>query len=251
MAPDEESASVDPDRRDEFALARRDLSLAYERKTSLCAPFVALLPVSGASVSILATSLGQSTVCSSNPTATRLDELQFDLGEGPCWQAMTSGQPVLTADLKASGAVWPIFIGAVYNDPHARDVGAMFAFPLTVGSLDIGAVDLFTTEVAELTDAEVAEASALANVAAWQVLRGILQDPSEERSLDSDGLPPSPSSRREVHQATGMVLAQLNISAADAALLIRAHAFASGRSVREVATDIVERRLDFLSGERQ
>jgi hypothetical protein len=38
------------------------------------------------------------------------------------------------------------------------------------------------------------------------------------------------SSRREIHQATGMVLAQLNIAVDDAALLLRAHAFASGRT---------------------
>lgn len=250
MSPDKDDASKGPSRRDEFIRAQRELSFSFERKTSLCAPFVALLPVSGASVSILATSLGQSTVCSSNSTASRLDELQFDLGEGPCWEALASGQPVLTTDLKAAQSVWPIFIGAVYDDPQASKVGAMFAFPLTVGSLDIGAVDLFTTQITELTLSEVADASALADVAAWQVLRSILQDPANDQALDSDGLPPSPSSRREVHQATGMVLAQLNISAADAALLIRAHAFASGRTVREVATDIVERRLDFLSGER-
>jgi hypothetical protein len=55
-------------------------------------------------------------------------------------------------------------------------------------------------------------------------------------------------SRREVHQATGMILVQLGISADEASLLLRAHAFSSGRSVKEVANDVVERRLDFSTG---
>jgi hypothetical protein len=74
------------------------------------------------------------------------------------------------------------------------------------------------------------------------VLRRILADNATD---DFGG--PSVGNRREVHQATGMVLAQLGINAADAALLLRAHAYSSGRSVAEVANDIVERRLDFAT----
>jgi ribosomal protein S4 len=52
-------------------------------------------------------------------------------------------------------------------------------------------------------------------------------------------------SRRLIHQATGMVLAQLDISAGDARLLIEGHAFAQNQPMREVAEAILERRLDF------
>ncbi|WP_375372628.1 ANTAR domain-containing protein [Clavibacter capsici] len=48
-----------------------------------------------------------------------------------------------------------------------------------------------------------------------------------------------------MHQATGMVIAQMGLSAADALLVLRGHAFATNRSVRDVANDVVERRLDF------
>jgi hypothetical protein len=44
-----------------------------------------------------------------------------------------------------------------------------------------------------------------------------------------------------------MVLAQTGTSATDALLLLRAHAFAQGRTVREVARDVVARTLDFTS----
>jgi hypothetical protein len=51
--------------------------------------------------------------------------------------------------------------------------------------------------------------------------------------------------RREVHQASGMVSAQLDITVDDALLVLRGHAFATSTSLREVATDVVARRLDF------
>jgi AmiR/NasT family two-component response regulator len=51
--------------------------------------------------------------------------------------------------------------------------------------------------------------------------------------------------RREVHQATGMILAQLNVPATEAFFRLRAHAFATGRTVQDVAHDVVTRILDF------
>jgi len=214
---------------------------AHERESSLCAPFLSLLPVTGAAVSVLAGVSGQSTMCSSDSTAARLDELQFDLGEGPCWDAMSTRRPVLHADFHHDQTdEWPMFRRAVHEDPRGSGVQAVYAFPLFVGSLDIGAVDFYSTSRTPLQSHEVTDASELASVAAWQVLRRILSDTATD-----DAAGPSTYNRREVHQATGMVLAQLDITAEEAALLLRAHAFSSGRSVAEVANDVVERRLTF------
>jgi hypothetical protein len=224
-----------------FDKARSDLLYAHERKTSLCDPFLSVLPVGGAALSVLAGAAGQSTICASDDTAARLDELQFDLGEGPCWDAMSTRLPVLKPDLGADGAAaWPMFTNAVVHDPIGDDVRALYSFPLYVGSLDIGAVDLYSASTRPMERDQVKDASTLASLAAWQVLRRILADQAGD-DLDTPGA----QNRREVHQATGMVLAQLNISAGDAALLLRAHAFSRGRSVAEVANDVIERRLDF------
>ena len=51
--------------------------------------------------------------------------------------------------------------------------------------------------------------------------------------------------RREIHQATGMILAQLGITATEALLRLQAYAFANERTVRDVASDVVQRNLDF------
>lgn len=233
--------------RSAFEGARRALSVAHVSRASLCDPFLAALPVTGASVCVLVSPAGQTTMCASNSVAERLDELQFDLGEGPCWEALATHGPVLALDIHGGRYdSWPVFAEAVRTDAIGGGVSAMFAFPLVVGSLDIGAVDLYFAEPGELNPHYVAEASALADVAAWQVLRRILEGQTADTADDDDGSP-SRYTRREVHQATGMVLAQLNVTAEDASLLLRAYAFSAGRSVREIATEVVDRRLDFSS----
>ena len=55
------------------------------------------------------------------------------------------------------------------------------------------------------------------------------------------------SDRARVHQAVGMTVAQLTISPSDALAILRAHAFAEGTSLDSIATDVVERRLDFTN----
>ncbi len=49
----------------------------------------------------------------------------------------------------------------------------------------------------------------------------------------------------QVHQASGMVKVQAGVPIDEAFLLLRAHAFATGRSVADVAKDVLERRLRF------
>lgn len=221
-----------------FESAKIAISRSHSRRTNLSEPFLSVLPVTGAAVSVLVGS-GQSTISTTDAVATRLDEIQFDLGEGPCWDAMSTRQPVLSPDFSRSHpASWPLFRDQVLGDPIAQEVRALFAFPLYVGSLNIGAVDLYADQPRELEEVELTRVSKLAELASWQVLRRIIGD---------DGMAddPSPLSRREVHQATGMVLAQLDITSEQAVVLLRAHAFATGRTVRDIATDVVERRLDF------
>jgi AmiR/NasT family two-component response regulator len=55
----------------------------------------------------------------------------------------------------------------------------------------------------------------------------------------------APALRREVHQATGMILVQLNTSATIAYSRLQAYAFAEGRTVQSVAHDVVARVLTF------
>lgn len=221
-----------------FASAVAALSSALELSTSMCEPFLRVFPIAGASISTLGAPFGNETICASDQTVAHLDEVQIDLGEGPCWDAQRNARPILSANLIEDSRVsWPIFAEAV------RESGAasIYAFPLMVGPLSIGALDLYSTESRAFTEKQVADATELAAIVARQVLRQSLS--SRETDRENPFIYAAEHSRRVVDQATGMVLAQLDVSATDALLLIRAHAFANGRSVREIATEIVERRL--------
>lgn len=210
-------------------------SLTAPRKSAqLCAGFVSVLPVQHAAISTLGDPFEVETVCSTDPLAARLDEVQLDFGEGPCWQASDTRTPVLIPDLRSPAAArWSVLQAAVAS----RQVQSAYAFPLSVGSLSIGAVDLYASQVHALSEADISTASNMADNVAIHVLNHALARVNEPPETGS-------SSRRVVHQATGMVIAQLKVSAEDALLIIRAHAFASDRSVRDASADIVARRLD-------
>lgn len=222
---------------DDFAAAVRVLEATDGSNEGLCQPFLDLFRVDGASVSTLGSFLGSETLGASDTMAVRLDELQFDLGEGPCWTAKTEGRPAIEPDVKNNPtAAWPAFFAAIRDD----DVGALFAFPLRIGSLQLGAIDLYSQRPRMFEPLQERQAAAFAHIISRHVLRSAIRDAGGEESAR-----PSPYSRRIVHQATGMVLAQVGISATDAHLLIQGHAFASGRSMKDVAEDILQGTLQF------
>lgn len=72
------------------------------------------------------------------------------------------------------------------------------------------------------------------------IFLGVRTDPGDGQWLDH-----SVHGRAEVHQATGMVLTQLGLSATDALARLRAYAYVEQRLLSEVAHDVVTRRLHF------
>jgi hypothetical protein len=223
---------------DEFQTAIDRLRSAAPRDSQLAEPFVELFQVSGTSVSTIGDLLGSQTVAATNRQAARLDEVQFDLGEGPCWDAIGSGAPVLEPDFRTRGwKEWPAFTAAIAADP----VTSLFAFPMLIGPLKVGAIDLYAASHMELGDVECRRAAVMADVVGRRILEAALADTAEEYREDTS----NPFSRRLVHQATGMVLAQLGVSADDAVLVMQAHAFGTGLSMMDVANRILDGELDF------
>ncbi|MDH6237685.1 GAF and ANTAR domain-containing protein [Cryobacterium sp. CG_9.6] len=197
------------------------------------------LPISGAGVSVFGTALPETSICSSNSRAAELEELQFDLGEGPRWEAVRTRRPVFVPSLRSHPhTLWPVYGKAIM----LLDVQALFVFPLIIGAIDVGVVELHSTEPSMLSAKDITTATALVDQAAWSLLNVVLtwneQDQKTPQAL-------SPVGRREIHQATGMVLVQLGSTATEALLRLRAHAFLHGMSVRNVAQEVVARTLVF------
>jgi hypothetical protein len=189
-------------------------------------------------VSVFDSSGRQSTICASDPVAARLDELQLELGEGPQWDALNRARPVLVSSLDDSPASWPAFTSA------ARQLGvhAVFAFPMFLGAVTVGVVGLASPNVVTLATAEISTALRLTARVTRSAVQRALSGAEHEHTPEE---PSSPAMRREVHQATGMILAQLDISATEAFVRLRAHAFATSQSVHDVARAVVRRELDF------
>ncbi|MEV4315497.1 GAF and ANTAR domain-containing protein [Actinocrispum sp. NPDC049592] len=206
----------------------------------LCDEGLSALPVSGVGIALMTVDGPSGVVlAATDERARQLEELQFALGEGPCVEASGSGRPILASDLVAAGtARWPRF-GAAVLDAGVR---AIFAFPLRVGAIHVGVLDLYRDTPGQLTALQFDEALAFAEAATVVVLH--LQDYDEHDGTHAPLAEPI-DNRAEVHQATGMITIQLGISLAEALLRLRAYAYATERTVSAVAADVVNRRLSF------
>jgi hypothetical protein len=208
----------------------------------LCAACLPLLGVDSAAISLIDDGVSRGTFGASDQNARTLDELQFTCGEGPCLEAARSKMPVLVPDLYAQNEPrWPAFKDA------AQHVGirAVFAIPVNVGNVGLGALDLFRVTPGPLSPTQTADAL-MAAEAASQILLDIAEEEvSNARRADPlDQWAQVPSlARVEVYQATGMVMAQLDVSPIIALLRLRAYAFAHRLTATDVATQIIDRTL--------
>jgi hypothetical protein len=136
---------------------------------------------------------------------------------------------------------WPAFAPAAV----AVGVSAVFAFPLVMGAISVGALEIHRSREATLSAAELTEGLLFADAALPRVLDHL----SGPGTVESTELPSSEFEYRwaEVHQATGMVSVQLGSDLTVAFLRLRAHAYLTGRRLSHVASDVVERRLRFES----
>ncbi len=193
--------------------------------------------VDGVAVTMLLAATPRETVYASDQVASRLEELTLTVGEGPGVDAITSG-PALVADLTAPPCLtrWPAFAPAAAQ----AGVRAVFALPLQIGAIHLGVVNLDRAQPGDLDPEQLADALVLADTAC-----ALLLDAAD--GSRRDGYQPAPASLQhpEVHQATGMVIVQLGVSAAVALVRLRAYAYAHDRPLRDVATDVVARRLRF------
>lgn len=205
----------------------------------LHANFLARLPVDGASVSVVTVAGNHSTVSSSDALATHLEQLQYDLGEGPHHRALATRKPVLVPDVRsADHSHWPMF-GHAVAQTEAR---AVFSFPLHIGAATVGVVDLYRLSPGKLSDLDVSHATAIAGAVAGKAAAFAAADADSDEGHQSALVA---GTRRQVHQATGMMSVQLDTSVTEAFSRLRGHAYAAGRTVDEVAHDVVTRVLDF------
>ncbi len=208
----------------------------------LCTVALASVGVSGAAVTASLRTSPWETLYATDAVAADLEDLALTLGQGPGVDAIR-GSAALVADLSAPDALarWPAFAGAAMS----LGVAAVFAFPLQVGAIRLGVLNLSRIDRGELNRTQLADALALAEMACALVLDSHLATRSGAHRRSAQ---PASLRHPEIHQATGMVAVQLGVSVAIALVRLRAYAYVHDRPVRDVAREVVSRRLRFAPG---
>jgi hypothetical protein len=209
--------------------------------SSIATLCIELAEVAGAGISLMTSAGNSGMLYASDDKAAKLEELQFDLGEGPCMDAFAGDGPVFIADLRdpEEGALrrWPGFV----QGAAGLGVRAVYAVPLRIGAIRLGVMDLYRTRPGMLSPVQLESALLAADLAALSLLHATNGAIPYGESAVNDS-----TFRMSVHQATGMVKVQTGLPMEDALLLLRAHAYAQGQTVAEVAAQVIARTLSFV-----
>lgn len=203
----------------------------------ICRAVTTSLFLTGAVIQLLSDADRAVVLASSSAASQRLGEIPFTIGEGPSVDAFASARPVLAPNLMGEGqSQWPGYV-SVMSD---HGVGAVYAFPLHVGAVRLGVLELYDGQVRRLSSIELSLALVFAEAAT-----DCLVDPPTGSSVALLGdLTLGVMDRRvEIHQAQGMVTVDLGVTLVEALALMRAHAFSRELTLLELSRMI-------LAGER-
>ncbi|HVC14885.1 MAG TPA: GAF and ANTAR domain-containing protein [Acidimicrobiales bacterium] len=213
-----------------------DTTLCSRRLCEVCAQITGM---SGAGIMLMSGDVPRGSLCSTNTVSDVIEQLQYMLGEGPCVDAYHQDWPVLEPDLaNPESPRWPAFASQAV-DAGAR---AVFGFPLQMGSVRLGALNLYRDHPGPLTDDQHADALVLADLVAQSVL--VLQASAQPGALAAE-LEASADLQYGVHQASGMVSVQIGVSIGQAHIRLRAFAFSDGLPLAVVAESVISRTLRF------
>jgi hypothetical protein len=207
----------------------------------------------GAALAVLTrSSRTRQLVYATDTIACQLDELQYTIGEGPCFDAYLYDSPQFYPELDnvAQTSRWPMFAA----EATRLGVHALFAFPIPDGQRPMGVLELYRRTAGSLAAAEYASAAACTAALAHRLQSNwedhVTHSDSAEKAIDTAATTGAasredadPFTRTQIHLASGMVAIQLGVNADEAVDRLRAYSYACGRPISSVAADIIGRRL--------
>jgi hypothetical protein len=225
---------------DRLARIVAELATGQEKEqssTRLCEVSARVIVVAGAGVMLMSGDVPRGSLCTTNEVSRVIEELQYTLGEGPCVDAYHENRVVVEPDLADPDTPrWLAF------SPAAVKAGAraVFGFPVRVGGVRLGALNVYQDRPGPLSDDQHADALVMADVIAQWVLE--MQAGAPPGTL-AEELEVGAEFYFVVHNAAGILSVQLGVTVTEALIRLRAYAFANGRLVRDVAEDVVARRI--------
>lgn len=197
------------------------------------------LRVDGAGISLLDAAGQRLPLGASSDDAATAERLQFTVGAAPCMTAQDTRQPVFAVEEDLVRR-WPVFADLLFDATPFRAVVALPLLPALAGA---GSMNLFFTRSAAVPALDVFEALAVGELVASAL---------SDAAVRSDWTPahgpdwlhgPAPERRAAVWEVVGRLGVELEITAPAAMTLMRAHAYGSGRTLDDVAADLLAGRL--------
>ena len=169
------------------------------------------------------------TAAGTDQLAWELDGIQYDLGEGPCLQALEA-EPVVTVEDLRHEQRWPRYVPRAVD----RGVRSQLAVRLFADNTHIAGLNLYSTERAHI-DAHSTESARLFATHAAIILG---------HTQTEDQLNIALQSRKVIGQAMGILMERYRIDADRAfQFLVRASS-ANNVKLRDVADEIVTTSID-------
>ena len=176
-------------------------------------------------------------VASTSEEAELVEIFQLAAGEGPCLDCFRTGTPVTVGNVEADGGSWPTF------SAEALKFGfrSIHATPLRLRGQVIGTMNLFSHHTGALVSEDIAVAQALADVATI----GILQERHiRNANVIAEQLQRALDSRILIEQAKGVLASTMSTTMNDAFEIMRAYARDHNLPLRQIADDVVARRIN-------
>jgi transcriptional regulator with GAF, ATPase, and Fis domain len=206
--------------------------------TGLAERCVSLLGISAAGV-MVASSRGELRLVASSSEAMRVLELfELQTHEGPCLDAFRTGERVEHEDLHAGSGRWPRFATV------ALEAGfqSVFALPLRLRDVTIGALNLFSVGRDPMDEADVVVARAFADLATISVLQN---DVATGTQRLNEQLSNALTSRTIIEQAKGVVFERVgDIDMTEAFSRLRKFARDHNQRLTDVAQAAIDGSLD-------
>ncbi len=209
--------------------------------TRMCRAACRILGCDGGAITLAYSRPERVTLCTTDDTALTIEEAQDVIGQGPGPDAFASGAYARLELLPTDDGPdprWPLLESTALTDLAPVVVHSI---PIGEGERVLGVLTMYTRTADHELDLDSA-------VTVAQVLAaGLLADGPTQHEAGQGPW----SERAEVHQATGMVVAQLGVAEEDALALIRAHAYSHDQSVTRSAHAVVSHELTFSASSEQ
>lgn len=182
---------------------------------------------------------GWTTKGASDDIARQVDELQRQVGSGPCLDAIVDHSPQLAPDLGSTPSPWPAFREQIVATTPVR---SMLAFRIVSHRRKLGALNLLSDHADEFGPGAVDQASILA--AFLSVAAQAAWDRQEAETL-RQGL----HSNRVIGEAVGLLMAYHKVDADRAFAVLKAASNELNLKLNVVAERVIRGHQDQLSTE--